>query len=376
MAARAMVLAAVPAIVTIVGIVSTPAFAQVKKKAAVPKEAPADAGAIVVASVNGEKITRAQIADELIAQQTTKLSATNPIFADKNRVVAGIVGALALKKMAANAGRPVSISRAEILDYLYQDNPPILYQVVQQAIGERAIAQEAKKAGVTASNADVNVQMKKAIDSARLQYRLQGTDAEVLKQIGVSDAYLRPHVRTQLLLEKIVRKDLESKSGHPLGDADYIGASHVLVSVQQDPMNPAETEKRFTEAKTKIQAIADDIKSGKTTFEKATATNQDATKITGGSLGTFLRGQMVPEFDKVVFALPKGTVSDPVRTPFGWHLIRVDKPGSEMTGPEKAQLLNQTVQARAGTKINELVKKAKVVNNIKPPAQAGRMMPG
>jgi peptidyl-prolyl cis-trans isomerase C len=44
----------------------------------------------------------------------------------------------------------------------------------------------------------------------------------------------------------------------------------------------------------------------------------------GGSLGTFSKGQMVPEFDSVVFGdLPLGQVSEPVKTQFGYHLIIV-----------------------------------------------------
>jgi foldase protein PrsA len=249
--------------------------------------------------------------------------------------------------------------------------------MVQQAIGEKVIQQEAKKQGITATKAEVDAQMKKAVEMARSQYRLQGSDADILKQIGVSDSYLRPHLRTQLLLEKLVRKDLTSKTGKPLGDADYVAASHILVPVNPDPSNPMETEKRFAEAKTKIEAIAADIKSGKTTFEKAAeANNTDSTKFKGGSLGTFTRGQMVPEFDKAVFSLPKGQISEPVRTAFGWHLIRVDKLGSELTGPEKALILNQVIQQKSSQKVQDLVKNAKVVNNIKPPAQPGGMMPG
>jgi peptidyl-prolyl cis-trans isomerase C len=43
----------------------------------------------------------------------------------------------------------------------------------------------------------------------------------------------------------------------------------------------------------------------------------------GGNLGEFRPGQMVAEFDKVVFSCPVGTVQGPVKTQFGWHLLEV-----------------------------------------------------
>ncbi len=47
----------------------------------------------------------------------------------------------------------------------------------------------------------------------------------------------------------------------------------------------------------------------------------------GGELGTFGRGQMVPEFDEVVFSAPIGDVQGPVKTQFGYHLLEVTDRG-------------------------------------------------
>src|SRR4051812_773469 len=99
------------------GIAAGPAMAQASKKAAAPA---GDSGAAAVATVNGEKISREQVAEELLNQQATKLTATNPAFKDRNRLMAGVIGTLALKKMAANGNKPVTISRAEIVDFLFK----------------------------------------------------------------------------------------------------------------------------------------------------------------------------------------------------------------------------------------------------------------
>ena len=45
----------------------------------------------------------------------------------------------------------------------------------------------------------------------------------------------------------------------------------------------------------------------------------------GGALGEFRPGQMVPEFDRVVFSAPVGQVQGPIKTQFGWHLVEVTR---------------------------------------------------
>ena len=66
------------------------------------------------------------------------------------------------------------------------------------------------------------------------------------------------------------------------------------------------------------------IESGETTFEDAAKSySQCPSGSDGGDLGSFGEGQMVPEFDKVVFNDEVGVVHGPVKTQFGWHLLEV-----------------------------------------------------
>jgi len=83
-------------------------------------------------------------------------------------------------------------------------------------------------------------------------------------------------------------------------------ARHILVS----------TEEACEKLKTEIEGGAD--------FAKLAQENSSCpSSAQGGDLGSFGPGQMVPEFDAVVFSAPVGTVQGPVKTQFGYHLLEV-----------------------------------------------------
>jgi len=70
--------------------------------------------------------------------------------------------------------------------------------------------------------------------------------------------------------------------------------------------------------------LKEKINSGELTFEEAAKNNSTCPSgAQGGNLGTFGQGQMVPEFDKVVFNDEVGVVHGPVKTQFGYHLLEV-----------------------------------------------------
>ena len=83
-------------------------------------------------------------------------------------------------------------------------------------------------------------------------------------------------------------------------------ARHILVS----------TEEKCNELKTAIEQGAD--------FAQVARENSSCpSSRDGGNLGSFGRGQMVPEFDQVVFSAPINVVQGPVKTQFGYHLLEV-----------------------------------------------------
>lgn len=122
-------------------------------------------------------------------------------------------------------------------------------------------------------------------------------------------------------------------------------ASHILVDSEE-----------------KANEILADIKAGNVTFEAAAAAHSTCPSgQQGGSLGDFGSGQMVPEFENACAAMEVGTISDPVQTQFGWHLILLNKKedGGEMPYDEikdnlMAALKEERQQAAYQSKVNQL----------------------
>lgn len=100
-------------------------------------------------------------------------------------------------------------------------------------------------------------------------------------------------------------------------EAEKIQASHILIRVDANA-----SDSDVKKAEETIKALEARIRGGEDFAEVAKAHGQDGTAPNGGDLGWFTDGQMVPEFSKAAFALPVGEVSAPVRTQFGFHLIK------------------------------------------------------
>ena len=359
--------------VAVVTALSLTVYAVAQKKAA---SSAAGTANVTAATIDGEKITRGQVVDALLKNQAANIAALEPQLADKTRPMATSIGTLMVKKMSANGWGSASVTRGEIIDWLFKEKPNVLVVTLQQMITERAVAHAAAKQGITVTPAEVAAYTTKTVDPVRMRFQLNGkSDDQVFKTLGIRREFVVPFFKMQLFVEKMILKDVEKKLGHPLGPSDFLEASHILVMVPQGA-DEATKAKAFEDGKKKIDQIAEEIKSGKKTFEQAAQeNNNDATKFKQGKLGVFARGQMVPEFEQAAFSQEKGKVGAPVKTAFGWHLIRVDRVGQETTAPERKQVTDQIVQQYVQAKIKEIMDAAKVVNTVPPaPAPPNAMM--
>ncbi len=100
---------------------------------------------------------------------------------------------------------------------------------------------------------------------------------------------------------------------------EKVFASHILLRVDENA-----SDEEISETREKLEEIKSKIDQGMNFGDLAREYSDCPSSDQGGDLGSFGRGQMVPEFETVVFAMDPGDVSDPVKTRFGWHLIRLD----------------------------------------------------
>jgi peptidyl-prolyl cis-trans isomerase C len=89
-----------------------------------------------------------------------------------------------------------------------------------------------------------------------------------------------------------------------------VNASHILVKTEGEAF-----------------VALSEIRHGKSFEQVAKDKSLCPSRKRGGSLGWFVKGQMVPEFEKAAFAAKKGDLIGPVKTQFGYHLIRIDDTG-------------------------------------------------
>ena len=102
-----------------------------------------------------------------------------------------------------------------------------------------------------------------------------------------------------------------------------------------------------SEARERLQRLRDRIASGADFAELAKQHSEDASAAKGGDLGWVAAGDTVPEFERVMNALKNEEVSQPVQTPFGWHLVQVlERRSDELSGDRKKIAARQAIRAR------------------------------
>jgi peptidyl-prolyl cis-trans isomerase C len=143
-------------------------------------------------------------------------------------------------------------------------------------------------------------------------------------------------------------------------------------AIKQTPPNEEEVHARHILVATEAEAndIEAQLKKGADFATLAKEKSKDPGAADGGDLGYFTKDQMVPEFAEAAFKLQKGQISDPVKTQFGWHIIKVEDKRIRPTptyDEVKGQLENY-VARRAQAELVESLRKSASIERLDRPA--------
>jgi peptidyl-prolyl cis-trans isomerase SurA len=220
-------------------------------------------------------------------------------------------------------------------------------QVLEQLINEKLIVAEARRAGLTTTDAEINRQIDEALRQKKEALGGETAFQDQLRSENTTEAMVRERYRQQLqreiLAQRMVEKALPRRAVSPAEAQTYFKEhpdkfpnkpGEVRLQVIQIPA----TADSAADARGKAAALEARrrITSGEKFAKVAAEVSEDpGSARSGGDLGFFTRGSMDPSLEQAAFGLKTGELSAPIRTPFGWHLVEV--------------LERDTLRTRAGT---------------------------
>lgn len=263
-------------------------------------------------------------------------------------------------------------------------------KIVNGLIIKELIDQEIDKRHIKVTKADTDKELKDLIDKIGSKEKFD----QVLKQNGISNAKLKKDIKEEVKVKKLLdaissvkvsdanAKKFYNQNISKFKYADKVRASHILISanieeirqkITSDPSKKglskaeiqAEVNKELSLKLEKAKKILTEVKKNPKEFEVIARENSDDTASAkqGGDLGFFSRQEMVEPFAKVAFAQKPNTISDIVKSPYGYHIILVTdrkKAGVEpfeKVKPEIITYLENQEQVDALEKLIESLKK-------------------
>lgn len=233
---------------------------------------------------------------------------------------------------------------------------------LENAINNQIMQNAQKDMNIKVSNGEVNAFM----DQLHKSYNTEEEWSMLLYQTGAgSERELRSMVRESIKYLNFLNA-LAKESGLIVEEQDIINAyqsvdaSHILIRVKTlDTDTEGHTD---AEARKIANEIYEQLKAGADFAALANEKTEDPSgQGKGGNLGSFIRGQMVPEFEEAAFTTPVGEISEPVKTSFGYHIVkvnnRVDPEGEEFQSKKAEYEKNLLAQKFEKEQLNSWIEK-------------------
>ncbi len=296
-----------------------------------------------VATVNGEKISKADLEKAFGEALAASGQANAPLTADqKMQGYRQILDGMIMEKLVDKQAAAVKVDQTEI--------DAQLAKIKSQFPSEEVFQAEMKKSGITMDQFVANL-TKSIRQSKWMQAQVAGKDS-----VTPDDA-----------------KKFYDANTKEFANPDLVKASHILFRTPPDA-----TKEQLKAAENKAKAAIVRANKGEDFSKLASELSEEpGAAQRGGDLGYFPKDKMVPEFADAAFAQKAGTVSvTPVKTKFGYHVIKVTdkKPAGTATFDEAKAQIMQFLQAQKRREIfkgimQELRQSAKIESTL-PPASA------
>jgi peptidyl-prolyl cis-trans isomerase C len=175
--------------------------------------------------------------------------------------------------------------------------------------------------------------------------------------------------RNRLLMDSLLAQEGKAATTDDAMKKVYEEASKQITGEQE-----VHARHILVETEDEAKAIKAELDKGGDFAELAKKKSKDPGASDGGDLGFFTKEQMVPEFSTVAFALEPGKISDPVKSQFGWHIIKVEEkrsrkaPDFEQVKSQIETYVTRKAQADYVTKLREAAK----VERMDKPAEAAK----
>ena len=245
-----------------------------------------------------------------------------------------IVGPVFAQNAVIVNGKPIPKAQ---LDKLVQktgqaDNPQVRDQAREMLVTRELILQEANNRGLSQSDA-----VKEQIEQSRMGILVAAVFQDYVEKEGVAEADLKAAYES-------VKSQYTGKEYH---------VEHILVEKEAD-----------------AKAITAQLKAGANFEDLAKAKSKDpGSAPTGGDLGWVSEKSLVPEFSKAMVQLKKGQITDkPVKTQFGWHIIKMDDV-RDVKAPPMEEIKDQLKQMIASDQNWQKAKFAEMMQKLRAKAK-------
>jgi peptidyl-prolyl cis-trans isomerase SurA len=216
-------------------------------------------------------------------------------------------------------------------DFKGRDEKEVLDEALNTIVEEKLQLQEGKKRGLAVDDSAVEAAVKDIEKKNGLE---EGQLAAMLESEGRSMESYKNHIRDQILVSKVVRFELGSRvsiserkiakyyhdNQKDFWDPGKARVRHILILTEKG-LSADKKKEKYLRAK----EILREIKRGKDFAAAAKEYSEDISASEGGDVGFVEKGKMVPEFEKAVYSLKEGAISDIVETEYGYHIIKVEE---------------------------------------------------